>query len=199
MIPVLSAVSTQTSESDRMLYFPSVFLCMAGAYIPVFLIKNQKIKIIFIILTFCYNIFFLEKNNLNWKKASSLTSSILNKVFSDTTKSKIFFVNVPEEIEGAYVFRLGFKDALSLYGEDSTKAVVVNFLDRKTIEKLSGKIQPARSGETLLVPPFVSITSDSSGGIRIYVRKQIRAIGRTKDKIYFWNKQSLEPILESGK
>jgi hypothetical protein len=195
-IPVLSAVSTQTSESDRMLYFPSVFLCMAEACILLFLIRNRKIKIVSIILILCYNTVFLEKNNLNWKKASSLTSFILNKVFSDTSSSKIFFANVPEEIEGAYVFRLGFKDALSLYGVDSTKALVVNFLDRKTVENLSGRIRPVRSGETLFIPPFVHIIYGSSRGIRIEAGGRISATAHAKDKIYFWNTQSLEPVAE---
>ncbi len=193
-LPVISGISTQTSESDRMLYFPSVFLCMLGAYIPVFLIRNQKLKIIFVVFIFGYNIFFLEKNNQNWEKASLVTSSLMKILFSDSSNSKIFFINIPNEIEGAYVFRLGFKDALSLYGIDSAKAIPINYLERTASEKLSGKILPVYSGSKLFIPPAVSLIPDSSGKTLIYIHDQLKAVSRVTDKIYFWNKQTLESI-----
>lgn len=198
-IPVVSGISTQTSESDRMLYFPSVFLCMAAGYILVFMIKNIKLKIIFAIFILCYNIFFLERNNLNWVKASAVSSSIINTILSDSTNTKTFFINIPNEIDGAYVFRLGFGDALLIYGKDSTKAVPVNYLTRKESEKFPAKILPVCSTTKLFIPPDVILIPDSSQRTFIYVKNQLKAVAGTRDKIYYWNKQSLEHIPALGK
>jgi protein O-mannosyl-transferase len=199
VIPVISGISTQTSESDRMLYFPSVFLCMAVGYIPVFLIKSKKLKIIFVIFILCYNVFFLERNNLNWKKASLVSFSIINTVLSDSTNPKIFFINIPNEIEGAYVFRLGFGDALLMNGKDSTKAVPVNYLTRMESEKFAGKILPVRSAAHLFIPPDVVLIQDSSQRTFIYAKNQLRAVTGISDKIYYWNRETLESIPAFGK
>ncbi len=86
VIPVVSGISTQTSESDRMLYFPSVFVCMVLAYITIYLVKSKKSRIVLVIFIISYNVFFLEKNNLNWRKASAASYSIINTILSDSTR-----------------------------------------------------------------------------------------------------------------
>ena len=167
---------------------------MAEAYILAFLIKNIRLKATFVISILCYHIFFLERNNRNWEKASSVTSSIMNTILSDSTNPKTFFINIPNEIEGAYVFRLGFEDALLMYWKDSTKAIPVNYLTRIISEKLPGKILPVHSPGKLFIPPDVVLIPDSSRRTLIYVQDQLRAVAGVNDKIYFWNKQTLESI-----
>jgi hypothetical protein len=194
LIPVISGVSTQTSETDRMLYFPSVFLCMAVSYIPLFLIGNSKIKIISILFLLSYNVFFLERNNLNWKSASSVTYAILTTPLSEPDGSRNFFINIPNEIDGAYVFRLGFEDALLLFGKDSTKLIPVNYLTRTVSEKLPHRIRPVYLRDTLFIPPETKLIPDSDGRILIFVREKLKAMSDIRDNLYFWNKGRLEPI-----
>ena len=146
IVPVMTGLSTQTSETDRILYFPSVFLCMLLGLIIVTYIKNAAFKWTILSLVLVYFIIFLEKNNLNWKKASFITYSILNKINEKKRsgdREKIFFLNIPNEIEGAYVFRLGFPDALKLYGFDSSRYFAVNFLPGRPGEN-EGRIIPGK-------------------------------------------------------
>jgi protein O-mannosyl-transferase len=133
IVPLVGGVSTRTSESDRLLYFPSVFVCMTWAFVIVFQVTHKNLQRLLIFSTIVYNLFFLELNNLNWRKASSVTSSIVEKANEETlsgNSGRIFFVNVPDEIEGAYVFRMGFSDAMKLYGLDLNRFVDVNYLSR---------------------------------------------------------------------
>ncbi|MFT3701008.1 MAG: hypothetical protein QM802_01455 [Agriterribacter sp.] len=67
-IPTLFGISTRTSEGDRLLYFPSVFLCMILSLVISLLVKTLKAKSVVCIAIGIYFISFLLLNNRNWKK-----------------------------------------------------------------------------------------------------------------------------------
>jgi protein O-mannosyl-transferase len=197
MIPVLSGVSTQTSETDRALYFPSVFLSMIIGELIVYLIKKFRNQCILMAVILSYNLIFLEKNNLNWKKASSVTQMIMEKINEKNrlgNNGRIFFLNIPNEIEGAYVFRQGFQDALKLNGFDRDKYFAVNYLSRQDLEKMKEKIfvQPGNI-ETALAPDIL-IKQDPAGCRQIYDHGHLKFTSRPGDQIYYWNVDNLEPV-----
>jgi len=194
IIPVLTGISTQTSETDRTLYFPSVFLCMITGYYLTFQVKNFNFKLIITLMIIAYNIFFLEVNNRNWIKASSITHSIMNTIRSENSTDRVFFLNIPNEIQGAYVLRQGFQDALKLYGADSSLNIDVNYLPRQDLEKMKAQIKLNLQDEIINLPPDIILKSDSAGCRKIFDHGVLKYTCMAGDHIYFWNINQLELI-----
>lgn len=197
IIPFLTGVSIQTSESDRMLYFPSVFVCLIVAYLIIYKMKNNWLQWFSTISLFIYFLFFLEINNSHWKKASELTSYVLGKM-NDVTRSdkkdRIFFLNIPEELEGAYVFRQGFSSALKLYGYDSSRFAVVNYLSRKESENPKNSAIAAVS-DTIVVSSRVKLIKLKEPGCnQIFVDGQNKYSLHPDDHIYYWNSKSFDSL-----
>ena len=194
IIPVIIGISTQTSETDRLLYLPSVFLCMITGLLLLICIESKGWRLFYLMLIIAYNLFFLEKNNLNWKKASQITYSIVEKIQSEKSAAKIYFLNIPNEIDGAYVFRQGFTEALRLYGKDSSHFVVVNYLPRQDLEKMKEKIKFDNDKAVSVLPPDIVLNRDSSGCRQVYDHGKLKFISQADDRIYFWNIDQLDAI-----
>jgi hypothetical protein len=197
IVPVITGISTQTTESDRMLYFPSVFVCMIGGWLLI-RIKKSGYRWLLFALIISYNLFFLERNNLNWRRASTVTWSIMSKIQelsrSEKQEGKVYFLNIPNEIKGAYVFRLGFSDALRLYGEDTSRFVAVNYLPRQDLDKITKKTELRPADGELHLPPDIVLIPDSSGCRHIYDHGKLIYAVRPGDRIYFCNPYQLESI-----
>ncbi|HEY2649490.1 MAG TPA: hypothetical protein VGI38_09865 [Puia sp.] len=194
IIPVVIGVSTRTSETDRVLYFPSVFLCMISAILLLYCFKKTAFRLIAIVLIFAYNLFFLEKNNLNWIKASAITRSFMEKIKGQRNQSTSYFLNIPNEINGAFVFRMGFSDAILLWGEDSSRFVAVNYLPRLNFEKMNEKEKLDPEKSEIILPPDIILKSDSSGCKQIFDHGELKFTTIPGDKIYFWNIDQLDSV-----
>jgi hypothetical protein len=197
IVPIVVGVSTQTSESDRLLYFPSVFVCMIWAFGIVFMVRRPALKRILIYSTITYNLIFLELNNLNWRKASFITSSILEKINERKQvkdSGRLFFLNIPNEIQGAYVFRLGFMDALKLYGVDSLRFIPVNYLQRNDLEKIKEKNILNISDTEIVLPPHILLKRIAYGSYQIFENGKLKYTSSTGDEVYYWNTKHLELI-----
>lgn len=131
-VPVLSGVSTHTSESDRFLYFPSFFLC---ALVALLFVTAARVWV-FAAVLICYECVFVELNSINWVKASATTAAVVSAILRQPPGVRVFFVNLPDERDGAYIFRLGLPEALLMKGWDTSRLVIVSHLTRD--EELSG-------------------------------------------------------------
>jgi protein O-mannosyl-transferase len=198
VIPVLSGVSTQTSETDRALYFPSVFWCMTLGLLILTLVRHLRYQRILLFFILLYNLFFLEKNNRNWIHASRITETVINRIreISETEKSggKVYLLNIPNEISGAYVFRQGFADALRIYRLDTARFMVVNYLPRQDLEKMKEKILPDTVKAIFQLQPDILLKTDSAGCRTVYDRGKWRFNSHPEDRIFFWNIDQLDEI-----
>jgi hypothetical protein len=197
IIPVITGVSTQTSETDRALYFPSVFLCMMVALVIVCYVKKRGMQMGIILLICGSGLFLLEKNNLNWIKASGITSSIMGAIATQKNakeNGRIFFLNIPNEINGAFVFRLGFSDALKLNGFDPVRYVAVNYLPRQDLEKMKDSILVEMNSRFISLPPDILLSPDSSGCRQIIDHGVLKYHTSNQDQIYFWNLDHLDGV-----
>jgi hypothetical protein len=198
VMPVLFSVSTKTSESDRFLHFPSFFLCSTISLVMVNLIDRFRRLILFAVTICTYYIFFLQKNNSNWIKASEITKNILKTIGLQETSGKIFIINLPDEFKGAYIFRLGLKDALVINKIDSSRIVIVNHLRREAMLKLPAVLHIAKRAEETDIPPFVVIKNTRSGKDELRtVENHIYLIPGTGNTILYWNNQELVKLPQS--
>lgn len=133
IVPVFTGISTITSESDRMLYFPSLFLCMIISMLLIFFIRNSFGRLSICFLLLAYNIFFLEKNNLHWAIAGDTTQSLI-RLIEKKPHGKTYILDVPEEYRGAFIFRQGLNDALRINSIDPSGITVVNYLTKDQVD-----------------------------------------------------------------
>ncbi len=112
IIPVMFGVSTHTFEGDRLLYFSSFFLTLLMAFC-LSLVKSRIIKYSVLSLIMVYFVIFLFRNNASWIKAGQITTYLINKIKTDRKPdSQIGIIDLPQEYNGAFIFRNGFKVAL---------------------------------------------------------------------------------------
>jgi hypothetical protein len=190
IFPVLVSVSTRTTESDRLLYFPSVFLCCLLGCGLVRLVRRRVWRWLLAVTGFVYMVFFLEKANRNWTAASEITRDIVRAV-AEPVRGKIYLINLPDEKDGAYIFRLGFPQALLMAGKDSAGVVVVNHFSRQ---------------EWLASPNRISVDRIALDEVRIG-RVPVRRMGPDsllvdghwvagkEDRVLYWDKRQLAPLM----
>ncbi len=157
LIPSLVSVSTRTSESDRLLNFSSYFFSAIVAFVLVHVIRQSKWLLMIMVAIVGIHIYFLEQNNLNWSRASSSVLEILSSLDKNGAGKKTYVANLPEEINGAFVFRVGFREALLLNNIDTADVQVLSSLTRDTALKFPGTILHHQEGKDIMVPPFLRV------------------------------------------
>ena len=112
LIPVLfMKVSLFDTQSERFLYLPSVFAVIALVQWITSIVPQQKALII-LLLFGCLQGIFLYRSNRNWKIAGEMCAAIVN----DSLQNGISLSTPPpDNYRGAYVFRNGLDEAISLF------------------------------------------------------------------------------------
>jgi len=191
-LPASFGISTRTSEGDRLLYFPSVFLCMILAC-WIFLLAKGIPRWIVVGLVSVYFLFFLQKNNERWEFASETVEKILEEAESQPTMKKIF-VNIPEELEGALVFREGFNAALRLKNIDTAKIVCINYLDRLQYLEVKEDIIPERKSDQIFIYPVTLLKNKDDSWKIGNIQNGRSLMIDSNTNIFYWNKQRLNQL-----
>jgi hypothetical protein len=192
IIPVTFGVSTRTSESDRLLYFPSGFICMLIASSILLITKNNLYRFTFISIISVYFLFFLEINNRRWVKASLTAEKILEEIRIKGSKN-IVLINMPDELEGAFVFRNGFMKALMVNKMDTSQVSVINYLRRKEYIQCGTIIIPQMQDSSSTIYPYTRIVHlpDRSVELTTSQNNSTLHIQYKRNLIYYWNKERL--------
>ncbi|NML22862.1 hypothetical protein HHL16_18400 [Pseudoflavitalea sp. G-6-1-2] len=176
LMPLWLGVSTRTSESDRFFYLPAFFFCTILAFMVVYLFNSEKVRALVVLVLLASGVYLLEQNNMNWKRASDSVKSLMAQVRN--SKEKLWVVNLPAEIDGAYVFRIGFSDALRLYGVDSSRVKVVSGLTRDQ-ELLLPEVIVPKTAESIswIAPATLVLENGMPGGAAIaHTGKALKAL-----------------------
>lgn len=192
IIPVAFGVSTRTSEGDRLLYFPSCFLCMLIAGAIIWISERKAVRLITILSISAYFICFLEINNHQWVKASVAARTILNSI-RNKGRENIVLINIPDELEGAFVFRNGFMKALMVHKMDTAGINIMNFLKRSDYLKTGELIPVLVKDSTMTIYPDTRIVNHMNGFLQLTNSQNNSSLYIRKDRnlIYYWNKAEL--------
>jgi protein O-mannosyl-transferase len=192
LIPVAFGVSTRTSESDRLLYFPSCFICMLLIAVILQLFSNKTVRLLWFSGISIYFLCFLEINNMRWVKASRAAESILETVRNRGVKN-IILINVPDELEGAFVFRNGLEKALEINKADTSEVKIMNYLKRSDYLKTGETIPVQILDSTQIIYPECKIVQHAGQYIQLTNTKNNSSESIRKDRnlMYYWNKEAL--------
>jgi protein O-mannosyl-transferase len=193
LIPMAFGVSTRTSEGDRLLYFPSCFLCMLLAFMVLYLFRHPWPRRLALLLVSGYFVFFLETNNRRWIEASRASEEILRTVKQSEAR-QICLINLPDELEGAFVFRNGFYKSLVINRVDTSKVIVANYLGRLDYLRVQGAIEPSPAvGDSIFIYPRTRIIQNNGGTTLVIASTPDSSwsLVRRESEVYFWNKERL--------
>lgn len=198
VIPSIFSVSIKTSEGDRLLFFPSLFVVIILALLMMSL-KAKSIlfyaKLLFITAYFSVN---LVMNNSNWNHASGIiiqTLAQVNELAKESKKTEI--INLPDSYYGAYIFRNGFKDALVMNNIDTQKINFIAPFMRWDYDSTANPIVLQCSGTDVLIPDYCSIVSVNNDQYvyHIIVKDTINYNADIRNEtLWFWDKQQYKAI-----
>lgn len=120
----VAGVSTSTSESDRFLYLPSIFLCALVASL-ILSISRRTIQWTALIMLFIASFFLLKMNHANWVEASRITERCLRTFPKGTETGRVWVSGLPSDHRGAFIFRNGFPEAVALTGGNADQVIIV--------------------------------------------------------------------------
>ena len=153
LIPTVTmSVSLIDTQNERFLFLSSGFACMILAVIVGKFFERKPIQIsIFIFLIISLG-FSLQWVNNRWITASVLSKQIATEL-SKMNLENIVVINVPDNYQGAYVFRNGLQEAAMLItGKNAErKAGYLRAIVYHNLVSLSQKIHTDILGSTVLV------------------------------------------------
>jgi hypothetical protein len=191
-VSVLASVSTKTSESDRFLHLPSFFVCCFLSFVLINSITQLNKLWLASLLICLYFTYYLEKNNSNWIKASNIADNIISTIKENVNHQKLWIVNLPDEFNGAFIFRMGLKDALLINKIDTTNIVIINNIKREQMRLLPAIIVPVKQGNVTTIPPNVTINESSLKPDFAHVANtEITVSPHVGYTLLYWNNQKL--------
>ncbi len=120
LIPIINlVVSVQDHQGERFLYFPSVFVVMMFTIIICTILWRYQfillVSLTIFVLLFSNNLYH---SNKNWQIASQISQQILEDINLIAQDESLFIINIPDNFNGAYVYRNGLFPATQLFCED---------------------------------------------------------------------------------
>ena len=190
-VPVMIGVSTRTSEGDRLLYFPSVFLCMSGVAALLQLTRRRLVWWAVGGFFGLAGVLLIEANNNNWVTASSTATAIID---SARGSGPLVLVNLPDEWEGAYIFRNNVEQSMVINGIDTAGLVVNNKVMRPEYLRATFFAADQRK-DSVFIEPVTRIARKGDSvevdNIRAGTHRMLQAQGT---RIYYWDKFRVKKI-----
>lgn len=132
LVPVLNLdISLINTINERFTYLASVFSAVVLVMLINLFTKKKSLTVIVIFIIMALNIFSLFKANYNWRRAGEISKSILYsfrdrfEVMNTGNQNLLFILNLPDNINGAYIFRRGFINSIKLFFKKDLKKRVV--------------------------------------------------------------------------
>jgi hypothetical protein len=94
-------------------------------------------------------------------------------------------------LEGAYVFRNGFKRSLVLMGYDTSKVIAVNFLTRLEYLKFPETLTTIKKQNSILVPPSTEIEHKAVDLWKVQNTNlnESFVLSENEALVYYWNQR----------
>ena len=158
LAPVLNLnISLEYTFNERFIYLSSAY--GATLLVLLFVLPDRKKKtwIIVLVMLSAVNIFGLFRTHTNWIKAAMISKSLLDSFKEvsppygevDTGKEMHRFpviLNLPDSINGAYIFRRGFTSAIQLFQGWNVKEKI-HVVATHTLKNLGDTVIAVNQGE----------------------------------------------------
>lgn len=126
LVPVINlGISLITTQGERFIYLPSLLFSILIVVVCDYIIKKRRyFTIVFLCLFLLYGA-SMYLSNKNWRTAGSISKQIVYSLNAIEEADRLFIINLPDNIHGAYIYRNGIREALNLFGDtDQFKNII---------------------------------------------------------------------------
>lgn len=146
LVPVIPlGIDTHDTESERFLYFPSLFSAIFFTQLIAFAFE-RKLWLVYIFVI--AEIFVLKLSYNNFSRSSKVSEATISALYQTGSDDTIFCTHLPDEYRGAFIFRNGFESAIKLIKKDSMNNVVI--LSRSEL------FYPSKNYKAEFIYPFIN-------------------------------------------
>lgn len=103
-------------ENERLLYWPSMFVCLACAGAISGTLKTVIVRRLAVCALLLYLVSRLDTADRDWLEAQGVATRTLQAVLSQAAGSDVLLLNVPDNHRGRYVLRNGLQQIIGRYG-----------------------------------------------------------------------------------
>ena len=107
------------SEGERYAYLPSVFASIIVGLLATVVAKTPLVRAGLAAAILLFLGAFLELSNQNWRTAGELTRGIVASFQTQPVADDLTILVVPDDLNGAFIYRNGLPQALALFGSQS--------------------------------------------------------------------------------
>jgi hypothetical protein len=134
LAPVLPlSIGMSSTDSERLIYLPSAFACLLIVSLADAVLRNSWIVVAATSMFGAWHVVALQAHNDSWKAASMMTAAH-TAAFGATVRAQalsgepIFMLNLPDNVNSAFVWRRGFHEALRVMNPDQLEAIARTFV-----------------------------------------------------------------------
>lgn len=125
-LPVINlSPSLLSTQGERFVYLPSVFASLLFILLLDSMIYSKKFFVASFISLSLISGILLYNLNENWREAGEISKSILDCMGKMRRANRLFVINLPDSIDGAYIFRNGISDAVNLFNNPGRSADII--------------------------------------------------------------------------
>ena len=129
LLPVISlGVDSHDTESERFLYLSSVFVVLLIVELMYAVIKRKTILHLLMGCLLVVEIVMLANAAQTYRKSSVIAAASINAAGRSRIDQVLYCIDLPTQYKGAFIFRIGFPEAIKWLTPDSAskKAVVLS-------------------------------------------------------------------------
>lgn len=154
-----------TTEGERFLYLPSVFGAIILASMLRWLLSSRRLFVAAGALLVVLYALTLQYVNSRWATAAALSKGLAAGVRLSAAADRVIVLNVPDNYLGAYIYRIGFGDALVTFRDQSKPPVyVVSFCDlRSPNDQISLRTADRKTFTVQLASPDAAFRTIADG------------------------------------
>jgi hypothetical protein len=106
---------------------------------------------------------------------------------------QVVLINLPEEMEGAFVFRNGFYNSLLVYGVDTATVRVSHYLKRTEYLAIKDTIPVNKENGRLFIYPATYLIDNQNGifEVRGGQNEYLATVKKDDNIVYYWNNREL--------
>lgn len=190
------SVSVKTSEGDRLLFLPSIFVILLLVLLLNILKENKKAQRSFMLLFIGYFSYNLSVQHERWNRASEIIDDTMvacKKMVASTDK-QVAILNLPDTYLGAYVFRHGFNQCLSNNGIDSVRINAIAYFMEWDFRETENPFSYKRINDSLDFNHYAKLIIDQNKTKVIIKDTFAVTLNINQFDIWYWDKENYEKI-----
>jgi positive regulator of sigma E activity len=116
LLPVINLrLSLYDTQGERFVYLPTIFACLALAYLSAILFRNTRVWLIILICWLGFYTAALYHTNQRWRDAAQVSRTVLDDLAGSATHDRILIINTPDNLDGVHLYRNGLPEALMYF------------------------------------------------------------------------------------